>query len=443
MGFEKVDDKYEVMLGSAEFSYKGCIGASAMHISCNSSDEDIVIPSKADEKNIICLDTGSCICFKEAKKITIAEGIRSIDTGSFQKLRNLEEVYLPDSIDIIRNEAFLGCSKLKKINIPDNISCVEVGAFDGCIKLKSVTYKDKTYCFSSLAELYSLFSERPYYQDENFLYGYNGLFEGYEVLKYFGKGKEVTVPSIISRQNVRSIGFHAFSYNRSIVSVRISEGIIGISTIFDHCSKLEEIYIPDSVKYISSGFFTDCRSIKRIIHGTQIYYECNTENEVIRDKEEAIEELSKAFDILNKHFFNNELPKVEIYLSSRKRSALGFAVPIFNEIALNPIYFDTPPIFIMEVLIHEMCHIYASEHNIDDCNSKQYHNENFKFIAEHHGLAVGYVEKYGYASTYLTLKSAYWIIDNVPIKALRIKRFSLSDVPLRPKILVKKGEYRK
>lgn len=61
---------------------------------------------------------------------------------------------------------------------------------------------------------------------------------------------------------------------------------------------------------------------------------------------------------------------------------------------------------IAETLLHEMCHQYATLHEVQDTSrSGKYHNKLFKSIAEKHGLACMRVEQTGWSATVLTTET--------------------------------------
>ena len=68
------------------------------------------------------------------------------------------------------------------------------------------------------------------------------------ITKYVGKEENVIVPAIIDGKSIFEISYGTFFNNRIIKSVKISNGIkkLGFS-IFENCSNLEYIEIPDSV----------------------------------------------------------------------------------------------------------------------------------------------------------------------------------------------------
>jgi DNA-directed RNA polymerase subunit RPC12/RpoP len=73
--------------------------------------------------------------------------------------------------------------------------------------------------------------------------------------------------------------------------------------------------------------------------------------------------------------------------------------PTMYEINLSAEHINRPFKEIVSTLLHEMCHLSNSLKGIQDCTKSQYHNEQFKTEAEHVGLKVEKVKKFGYAIT--------------------------------------------
>ncbi|WP_338973058.1 SprT-like domain-containing protein [Spiroplasma endosymbiont of Panorpa germanica] len=114
---------------------------------------------------------------------------------------------------------------------------------------------------------------------------------------------------------------------------------------------------------------------------------------------DVLNEIYLAHDYLNNIFFNNELQKIQITITSnnkksRKNTTLGYFNPKktwegdFNEIVLLDSVFTGDENDVFQTLAHEMVHQYCFENNIKDCESNGRHNKNFKNFAEQIGLTV-------------------------------------------------------
>lgn len=134
----------------------------------------------------------------------------------------------------------------------------------------------------------------------------------------------------------------------------------------------------------------------------------------------VLNELHKAFDLFNGHFFGNELPPVVITIQSQgKRSCYGwFSVQKvwsdnesaeLHEINISAEHIGSREgkmVSVLQTLLHEMLHHFASHNDIQDTSrSGSYHNKKFKQIAETHGMAYNHEipdKKIGYSAIELT-----------------------------------------
>lgn len=133
---------------------------------------------------------------------------------------------------------------------------------------------------------------------------------------------------------------------------------------------------------------------------------------------ETVKFLNKTFDFINEKFFANELQKVVITIQAdEKNKAYGwFSLKKVwkenendlgaHELNISAQFLNRPMLDICETMLHEMCHLYASQNALKDCSrSGTYHNKLFKQIAEKHGLNCECVKTIGWSATSLTDES--------------------------------------
>lgn len=134
---------------------------------------------------------------------------------------------------------------------------------------------------------------------------------------------------------------------------------------------------------------------------------------------ETVAYLGKLYDFINERLFGSELvkPVITIQVDSQNKAYGWWSKQKVwkeskddegvHELNLCAQYLNRPIENIAETMIHEMCHQFASVHNLQDCSrSGVYHNKIFKQIAESHGLTAVKVEKIGYSQTSLTAETA-------------------------------------
>lgn len=120
------------------------------------------------------------------------------------------------------------------------------------------------------------------------------------------------------------------------------------------------------------------------------------------------EVLEYSFSVLNRVYFNNELPPIVITIMSSPKTNGHFTVGKvwkaeeghYNEINISAEHLDRPIENIMATLCHEMVHYYCQLNGIQDTSKGGcYHNKNFKREAELRGLSIGYHKYIGYSVT--------------------------------------------
>ena len=118
--------------------------------------------------------------------------------------------------------------------------------------------------------------------------------------------------------------------------------------------------------------------------------------------------LEYAFTVLNRVYYNNELPPIVITLQSSPRTNGHFTLGKvwraeenhLNEINISVEHLDRPIENIIATLQHEMVHYYCQLNNIADVSQNgRYHNKHFKAEAEKRGLIISYEQYIGYSRT--------------------------------------------
>lgn len=120
------------------------------------------------------------------------------------------------------------------------------------------------------------------------------------------------------------------------------------------------------------------------------------------------EVLEYGFEVLNKVYFNNELPPVVITIMSSPKTYGHFTVgkvwkadeSHLNEINISAEHLDRPIQNVMATLQHELIHYYCQLNNIADTSqSGRYYNKFFRKEAEARGLIISYAKYIGYSIT--------------------------------------------
>ena len=126
---------------------------------------------------------------------------------------------------------------------------------------------------------------------------------------------------------------------------------------------------------------------------------------MLKDYQEMLE---FAFEVLNKEFFNNELPPIVITIMSSKNTYGHFSVlpewkldsERMHEINISAEHLDRPIENVIATLQHELVHFVNLLHNVQDCSQYgRYHNKNFKREAEARGLIIERADGIGWSVT--------------------------------------------
>lgn len=120
------------------------------------------------------------------------------------------------------------------------------------------------------------------------------------------------------------------------------------------------------------------------------------------------EVLEYGFEVLNKFYFNGELPPIVISIMSSPRTNGHFTCgrvwraeeTLMHEINISAEHLDRPIENIMATLQHEMIHYYCEINDIADTSQYgRYHNKKFKSEAEARGLIITRADGIGWSVT--------------------------------------------
>jgi len=135
-----------------------------------------------------------------------------------------------------------------------------------------------------------------------------------------------------------------------------------------------------------------------------------------KNLDKTLSEIKNAFVVINKHLFGGSLPEPVLVVQASHRAKMGamgwFTLgklwknketgECFNEITICSETLTQSLHTILEVLVHEMVHLYCMVNNIKDCSGRGgYHNKLFKQNAEKFLLKTNDIpdKRYGYGYT--------------------------------------------
>ncbi len=149
--------------------------------------------------------------------ITIPDSLTSIGSRAFDGCSGLTSIVIPDSVTSIGYRAFSGCSGLTSITIPDSVTSIGYGVFSGCSSLTSIVVKE---------------GNNFYRSDGNCLI-------------------ETTTKTLIAGCKTSVIPIDG-----SVTKIK--------EYVFENCSGLTSIVIPDSVTSIGGSAFSGCSGLTSI-----------------------------------------------------------------------------------------------------------------------------------------------------------------------------------
>ena len=155
---------------------------------------------------------------------------------------------------------------------------------------------------------------------------------------------------------------------------------------------------------------------------------------------DTVNYLAKLYDYCNTKLFGGELvrPVITVQCDERNKTNGWWSVKKVwkendkdegeHELNMTAQQLNRPINQIAAKMIHEMCHQYAAENDLQDCSrGGTYHNKLFRKIAETHGLSVKQLPQIGWSHTELTKESERlinnFVAENPPTIIYRLQVF--------------------
>ena len=160
------------------------------------------------------------------------------------------------------------------------------------------------------------------------------------------------------------------------------------------------------------------------------------------------------FDLSNEHFYNNQLERPSITVSSNGgRGTCGWCSvyeirndqkEAYREINICAEYIDRPITEVAATMLHEMAHLYNLVNGIKDVsNNGYYHNKQFKATAEAHGLCIAKHPKYGRTITTPASETADRLMTVPGMEDIKVSRKTLMQAKAATGGVMETGEEEK
>ena len=193
-----------------------------------------------------------------AENVTIPESVTEIGYCAFDGCSNLKSVVIPNSVKTIGGEVFYNCSNLSSVTIGENVESIGSWSFYGC-NLASLTIPNSVTTI------------------------YGGAFSGVKNIAYNGTAQgspwgakyvNGTVDGDFVYADAEKTQLIAYIGNDSVVIIPNTVKSID-DYVFQNCSAITSITIPESVETIGYGAFSGCNNIKTLTYNTDAFKPSN------------------------------------------------------------------------------------------------------------------------------------------------------------------------
>ena len=233
----------------------------------------------------------------QAHTYEVPEGTESIEYQAFMGVQHLAEIKLPPSLQTIKEKAFSLCRDLQAIELPDYLTDIPDYAFSDCpalqinalpsslkrigirafyqTKLKAITLPQNVEIIEEEAFAKSRLSQLIIQEPDSCSLKHIGIRafsetglrsilipSSVEVIDAFAFFKTRQLQTLTIPKTVKCVGHKAFAES-GIRSV-ILETTLCAGRIFDNCTNLNHVQLPQNMETIPEGMFACCYALNSI-----------------------------------------------------------------------------------------------------------------------------------------------------------------------------------
>ena len=262
-------------------------------------NEFVNIPSEYNGKPVVAIGEAAFRNISWIVGVRIPNSITSIGDKAFYGCDDLDRITIGTGVETIGEEAFFDCASLTKINITNYVRKIGNRAFGNCSSL------DKMIIPESVNSI-----------GEGAFYGCTSILS----VGPIGSGASLEIPL------VKEMSMGIFEGCTSLAEVSIPNSVTKIcASAFRGCKSLENLIIPDSVTEIEEGAFLNCSSLKSISISAKVEHLGASFGGCISLKNIEIDENNVYYTVINGSIYTKDQKTLVQYSQSNRSDS--FHIP--------------------------------------------------------------------------------------------------------------------
>lgn len=231
---------------------------------CPRQTTEISVPDEINGSPVTAVADLAFNCKSIIKNITLSKELTDIGDLAFNGCSSIERIVIPSKVRRIGKNAFAGCSSMRTVVIPPSVESIGDDAFENSDALEKIYVTEDSFAhrwiakqfydadISGTGKLNVLFEKIAFYSPQKDgqtsffspIYDFDCEFtdDGAKLSLYNGGESVVRIPPKIGDAPVIAIG----------------------ADTFRGCTKVRAVYIPASVRKISTNAFDMCPSLDKI-----------------------------------------------------------------------------------------------------------------------------------------------------------------------------------